>query len=107
MIRRAPSGRKHLLSTVGLQKRQGWPDAELARAIHRNWWSRGFGSEAAQAALEWAWANRPLHHIISIINADDTRSKKVATKAGEQFERVDVDPINDESVHIFGIYRRR
>ena len=94
-----------VIGTVGLQKWQGWPDAELAWVIHRNWWSQGIASEAAQAALEWAWANTPLDHIISIINAGDTRSMKVATKVGEQFERVDVDPINGESVHIYGVYR--
>ena len=94
-----------VIGTVGLQKWKGWPDAELAWIIHRNWWGRGLASEAASAALEWAWAHTSLDHIISIINADDTRSMKVATKVGEQFEREDVDPINGESVHIFGIYR--
>jgi RimJ/RimL family protein N-acetyltransferase len=96
-----------VIGTVGLQKWKGWPDAELAWVIHRDWWGQGLASEAASAALEWAWANTRLDHIISIINAGDTRSMKVATKVGEQFERADVDPINGEAVHIYGIYRSK
>jgi RimJ/RimL family protein N-acetyltransferase len=94
-----------VIGTVGLQKWKGWPDAELAWVIHRDWWGRGLASEAASAALAWAWANTTLDHIISIINVNDTRSMKVATKVGEQFERADVDPINGEPVHIYGVYR--
>jgi RimJ/RimL family protein N-acetyltransferase len=97
------SGR--IIGTVGLQKWQGWPDAELAWIIHRDWWSQGIASEAAQAALAWAWQHTSLDHVISIINADDTRSMKVATKVGEQFERADVDPIDGGPVHIFGVSR--
>lgn len=96
---------RQVIGTVGLQKWKGWPDAELAWVIHRNCWGQGLASEAASAALAWAWANTTLDHIISIINADDTRSMKVATKVGEQFERADVDPINGESVHIYGVSR--
>jgi hypothetical protein len=33
-------------------------------------------------AFECAWANTELDHIISIINADDSRSMRVATKGG-------------------------
>lgn len=97
------SGR--VIGTVGLQKWKGWPDTELAWVIHRDFWSQGLATEAAVAALAWGWAHTPLDHIISIINAGDTRSMKVATKVGEQFERADVDPINGESVHIYGVYR--
>jgi len=32
---------------------------------------------------------------------------RIATKVGEQFERVDVDPINGESIHVFRIDRPR
>ena len=46
-----------------------------------------------------------IDHLISLINADDARSMRVATKVGEQFERADVDPINGESIHVYGIHR--
>ena len=94
-----------VIGCVGLQEWKGWPGVELAWVIHRSWWKQGLASEAALAALKWAWANTSLDHIISIINADDSRSMRVATKVGEAFERADVDPSNGESVHIYGIHR--
>jgi RimJ/RimL family protein N-acetyltransferase len=94
-----------VIGCVGLQNWKGWPGVELAWVIRRSRWNHGFATEAALAALEWAWARTEIDHIISLINADDLRSMRVATKVGEQFERADVDPINGESVHVYGIHR--
>lgn len=94
-----------VIGCVGLQEWKGWPGVELAWVIHRSRWNQGFATEAARAALEWAWAHTKLAHLISLINADDVRSMRIATKVGEQFERADVDPMNGESIHIDGIHR--
>lgn len=94
-----------VVGSVGLQWWTGWPDVEVAWVIRRSCWGQGFATEAALASLEWAWASTPIDHVISLINADDLRSMRVATKVGEQFERADVDPINGESIHIYGIDR--
>jgi RimJ/RimL family protein N-acetyltransferase len=94
-----------VIGCVGLQFWNGWPAVELAWVIHRSRWNRGYATEAAQAALEWAWRETDLDHIVSLINADDARSMKVATKVGEQFERADVDPINGEAIRVYGIDR--
>ena len=94
-----------VIGCVGLQFWKGWPDVELAWVLHRSRWGQGFATEAAAAALAWGWANTDLDHIISLINADDSRSMRVAGKVGERFERADVDPINGDPVHIYGIHR--
>jgi RimJ/RimL family protein N-acetyltransferase len=94
-----------VIGTVGLQNWPGWPGVELAWVLHRSRWGQGLASEAACAALAWAWANTTLDRVISLINADDLRSMRVATKVGEQFERADRDPINGEAIHIYGIDR--
>jgi len=99
------SGR--VIGCVGLQNWKDWPGVELAWVIHRSRWGQGFATEAARAALDWTWANTAVDHIISIINADDSRSMRVATRVGEQFERADVDPINGNAVHVYGIHRPR
>jgi RimJ/RimL family protein N-acetyltransferase len=96
-----------VIGCVGLQRWKGWPGIELAWVIHRSRWSQGFATEAARAALEWAWTSTQIDHIISLINADDARSMRVATKVGEQFERTGVDPINNEAIHVYGIRRPR
>ena len=94
-----------VIGCVGLQMWKGWPGVELAWVIHRSRWNRGFATEAGRAALQWAWDSTEIDHVISLINADDLRSMRVATKIGEQFERPDVDPLNGEKVHVYGIER--
>lgn len=96
---------RHVIGCVGLQNWKDWPGVELAWVIHRSRWGHGLATEAAAAALEWAWANTEVDHIISLINADDSRSMRVATKIGERFERADMDPLNGNAVHIYGIHR--
>jgi [ribosomal protein S5]-alanine N-acetyltransferase len=94
-----------VVGSVGLQFWKGWPAVELAWVIHRSRWNRGYATEAAKAALDWAWRYTDLDHIVSLINADDVRSMRVATKVGETFERTDVDPINGEAIHVYGVRR--
>jgi len=94
-----------VIGCVGLQKWKGWPGVELAWAIHRSHWGQGLATEAALAALVWTWNSTQIDHVISLINADDARSMRVAAKVGERFERADVDPFNGERIHVYGIHR--
>jgi RimJ/RimL family protein N-acetyltransferase len=94
-----------VIGCVGLQQWKDWPGIELAWVIHRSRWNQGFATEAALASLGWAWSETSIDHIISLINTHDERSMRVAQKVGERFERADVDPINGESIHVFGIER--
>jgi RimJ/RimL family protein N-acetyltransferase len=98
-------GGDRIIGCVGLQKWDGWPDVELAWVLHRSRWGQGLATEAARAALDWAWSETGTDHVISLINAGDLRSMRVAIKVGETFERVGVDPINKASVHIYGVHR--
>jgi len=83
----------------------GWPGVDLGWLLHRSRWGRGLATEAAAAALQWAWQHTAIEHVISLIAPDDERSIRIATKIGEQFERADVDPANGEPVHVYGIGR--
>lgn len=96
-----------VIGCVGLQMLKGWPGVELAWVIHRSRWNHGFATEAGRAALQWAWHSTEIDHVISLINVDDLRSMRVATKIGEQFERAGVDPLNGEKVRIYGIERQK
>jgi RimJ/RimL family protein N-acetyltransferase len=80
-----------------------WPGVDLGWVLHRSRWGQGFATEAASAALLWAWRDTQIDHVISLIAPDDRRSIRIALKIGERFERADVDPVHGEPVHVYGI----
>ena len=82
-----------------------WPGVDLGWVFHRSRWGHGFATEAAAAAIGWAWEHTPIDRIVSLIAPHDARSIRVATKIGERFERADVDPMHGEPVHLFTIAR--
>jgi len=84
----------------------GWPGVDLGWLLHRSRWGSGLATEAAAAALHWAWQHTSIDHVISLIAPGDRRSIRIATKIGEQFERADLDPANGEPVHVYGIHRQ-
>ena len=92
-----------VIGRVGLWNPQGWPGLEMGWVIRRSRWGNGFATEAARAALDWAWANVDADHIISIIQPENTRSIRVAEKIGERFERQQ--PWMGATAHIYGIRR--
>ncbi len=94
-----------VIGRVGLWNPEGWPGIELGWIVRRSHWNNGFATEAARAALEWAWDNVDTDHIISVIQPDNARSIRVAEKIGECFERADV--LNETNVHVYGIRRNR
>jgi RimJ/RimL family protein N-acetyltransferase len=82
-----------------------WPGVDLGWLLHRSRWGLGFATEAASAALAWAWERTTIDRIVSLIGPDDARSIRVATKIGEHFDRADVDPVNGEPIHVYAIDR--
>ncbi len=54
---------------------------ELPWAIGSEHWNRGLAAEAALAAIEWA-GSLGLHEVVALIMAGNSRSRKVAEKAG-------------------------
>jgi RimJ/RimL family protein N-acetyltransferase len=93
-----------VIGRVGLWNPQGWPGIELGWIIRRTRRGNGFATEAALAALNWAWENVATDHIISVIQPDNVASIRVAHKVGECFERNDI--IDGTNVHIYSICRR-
>jgi RimJ/RimL family protein N-acetyltransferase len=80
-----------------------WPGVDLGWVFHRSRWGHGFATEAAAAAVQWAWEHTQIDRIVSLIAPDDRRSIRVATKIGQRFERADVDPMHGEPVHVYTI----
>jgi RimJ/RimL family protein N-acetyltransferase len=76
-----------VIGRVGLWNPEGWPGIELGWIIRRSRWGKGFATEAAGAALAWAWEHVKTDHIISIIAPDSAASIRVAEKIRARMER--------------------
>jgi RimJ/RimL family protein N-acetyltransferase len=71
---------------VGLHYPEGWPDREVAWALARPFWGRGYATEAARAALGEAFGRLGWARVISLIDPANTRSVRLAERLGERLE---------------------
>jgi RimJ/RimL family protein N-acetyltransferase len=69
---------------VGLHFPEGWPDREVAWALARPFWGRGYATEAARAALSEAFDRLGWPRVISLIDPDNIRSVRLAERLGEE-----------------------
>jgi len=76
----------HLVGRVGFHEPDPWPGFELAWTIGRNWWGKGYASEAARRCLAYAFEDMNRDHVISLIDPANTASIRVAEAIGEGVE---------------------
>jgi RimJ/RimL family protein N-acetyltransferase len=75
-----------LIGRVGFTSQPGWPGFELGWTIAPAYQGRGYATEAARMLLEYAFQELDQPHVISIIHADNTPSRKVAERLGQRVE---------------------
>ena len=63
---------------------EGWPGAEVGWAIVRDCWGRGYATEGAEAAMDFAFDRLGWTDIIHSIAPDNVASQQVARKLGSQ-----------------------
>lgn len=57
----------HVIGCVGFYHPQGqWPGVDLGWLLHRSRWGHGFATEAATAALGWAWDYTQIDRVVAI-----------------------------------------
>jgi RimJ/RimL family protein N-acetyltransferase len=61
---------------------------ELGWAISSRFWGHGYATEAARAVREWAYAERSIERLISLIDPANVRSVRVAVKLGATPEQM-------------------
>jgi RimJ/RimL family protein N-acetyltransferase len=71
---------------VGLHYPEGWPDREVAWALARGFWGRGYAFEAARIALSEAFDRYGWARVISLIDPANIRSIRLAERLGERFD---------------------
>ena len=72
------------LGRVGLMRQDvnGADEFEVGYMIHRPFWRRGFATEAATAVRDWAFGERRLPRVISLIRPENVPSQGVARNLG-------------------------
>ncbi len=71
-----------LIGRIGLLRPEGWPGLEVGWLLGRSAWGQGYATEAARAAVEYAWRELDAHELISLIAPDNTASQRVAERLG-------------------------
>jgi RimJ/RimL family protein N-acetyltransferase len=71
-----------LIGRIGLLNPEGWPGLEVGWLLGRQAWGNGYATEAARAAVEYAWRELGVQQLISLIAPDNTASAAVAGRLG-------------------------
>jgi RimJ/RimL family protein N-acetyltransferase len=74
---------EELIGRVGYLDPEGWPGFELAWTLARPRWGRGYATEAASAALQYAFDVLGREQVISLIRPNNHRSIALAERIGE------------------------
>ena len=78
---------------------EGWPALEIGYALLREFWGRGYASEAASACARYAYEVVRAPEVISLVAPDNVRSQRVAERGGARVERELV--IRGRSLRVF------
>jgi len=69
---------------VGPWQPEGWPGTEVGWGIVRERWGRGYATEAAAAAIDWAFSTLGWNEVIHVIDVANAPSQAVARKLGSR-----------------------
>lgn len=72
------------IGRVGPWRPEGWPGTEVGWGIVRDRWGRGYATEAATAAIDWAIDALGWTDIIHVIDPRNAPSQAVARKLGSR-----------------------
>jgi RimJ/RimL family protein N-acetyltransferase len=71
---------------VGFLNPADWPGFEIGWTLGRDFWGKGYATEAARRALQFAFDDLDRSHVISLIHPDNKASIRVAERLGEKLE---------------------
>ena len=65
-----------LLGRVGLWNPEGWPGLEVGWTLGREFWGHGYATEAARAAMDYAFSSlQDIARLLSVIDVDNVASQ--------------------------------
>ena len=75
------------VGSLGPWRPEGWPGNEIGWILHPGAWRKGYATEGATAATDWAFANLGWSDIIHCIDTDNVASQDVARRLGSRILR--------------------
>lgn len=75
-----------VVGRIGFSYPKTWPGFELGWSLARSSWGKGYATEGARRALEYAFTDMNRDHVISVIDPENLGSIKVAERLGEKVE---------------------
>lgn len=88
---------------IGFLNPEGWPGFEIGWTLGRESWGKGYATEGARRALEYAFNELDKDHVISLIHPENHASMRVAERLGEK--REGTAEVFDQRLIVFGIDR--
>lgn len=77
---------------LGPWQPEGWPGTEVGWGIVRDAWGKGYATEGATAAIDWAFDTLGWDEVIHTIEPANVNSQKVAQRLGSRILRQAVLP---------------
>jgi RimJ/RimL family protein N-acetyltransferase len=72
-----------VIGRIGLIYPEGWPGLEIGWALAQSHWGKGYATEGAKAAVNWAFEHLEIDELISLIDPENVKSASVAERIGE------------------------
>jgi len=72
------------IGQIGPWKPEGWPGNEVGWSFHPDSWGRGYATEAAEAAIDWAFDTLQWDRVIHCIDPGNLASQRLAQRLGSR-----------------------
>ena len=74
------------IGRLGFLNPEGWPGFAIGWTLAREAWGKGYATEGARRALDYAFHDLNKDHVISLIHPENKNSIRVAERLGETLE---------------------
>jgi RimJ/RimL family protein N-acetyltransferase len=92
-----------LVGRIGFMNPPGWPGFELGWTLARENWGKGYATEGARRAMQYAFTEMNRERLISLIAPENVNSIRVAERLGERVQGET--ELLGHQVFIYGISR--
>jgi ribosomal-protein-alanine N-acetyltransferase len=94
----------HIIGTGGILDKDidGSNQYEIIYVLAKSAWGKGFATEAASSLRDYAFNELGLKRVTALIDPDNVKSERVATKIGLRYEKDTVRP-NGKSMRLFAL----